>query len=214
LDYKVTGMKTVSSVSTTDIQQTTTISEVATNPDGTTLQINGTNVQDNYEALNGNNLLTYGFSETNTASSPSVTTPTVQLIQSTISPALSIPAKPTLNLAYGPQTFVSTDLASLNGGEPTTNVNKNTITRIFSLESVIVPAGTFLACKEVDSTDNVNSTFGITGHIDSAVWTVGSGSCQGLPLKRIESRSVNGGTPTESTEEMESLSLNGQNCTE
>jgi hypothetical protein len=214
LDYKVAGMKTVGTVNTSDAQQTTTISEVATNPDGTTLQVNGTNVQDNYQALSSNNLLTYGFSETDTVTSPNISTPTVEVIQSTISPALSVPAKPTLDLSYGPQTFVSTDLASLNGGEATTNVNKNTITRTFSLESVTVPAGTFLACKEVDSTDNVNSTFDITGHTDSTVWTVSSGPCQGLPLKRVQSHSINGGTSTASTEEMESLSLNGQNCTE
>ena len=213
-DYKVNGMKTVGSVNTTDVQQTTTISEVATNPDGTTLQINGTNVQDNYEVLSSNNLLTYGFSETNTVTSPFVATPSVQMIQSTISPALSIPAKPTLNLAYSPQTFVSTDLASLNGGKPTTNVNKDTITRTFSLESVTVPAGTFLACKEVDSTDSANTTFGSTTHTDTTQWTVSNGFCQGLPLKRIQSHSTDGGPPTASTEAMESLSLNGQNCTE
>jgi hypothetical protein len=214
LDYKVAGMKTVGTANTTDAQQTLTISEVATNPDGTTLQVYGTNVQDSYQVLSGNNFLTYGFSETDTATSPNISTPTVEVIQSTISPALSIPAKPTLNLPYGPETFVSTDLTSLNGGEAGTNVNKNSITRIFSLESVTVSAGTFLACKEVDSTDSVNSTFGVSSHTDSTVWTVSSGPCQGLPLKRVQSHSINGGTSTTSTEETESLSFNGQNCTE
>jgi hypothetical protein len=211
--YKVLGLKKVGSNEAIDTNLSESSSGVLTNPDGSTFSFNETVAEDRYQSLDTSNVSTFGLTALDTTTSPTINGPTVISTQESISPAITAPVKPVLGTSYGPETVTITTVGSYQGLPPTTNVVTQTITRIYSMESVTVPAGTFQACKESDSSTSTSEGLPGTSQGTVTTWTVGTGSCRGLILKSTSTASGANVPNFSSTDETTALSLNGAACT-
>jgi hypothetical protein len=200
----VTSVRLTSNISAQAVSQSATVSYTESliedsyvSFDSAALSIHGSSIQQS-------NLSSGGESTTNTS------------LQSN-SPAITSPASPVPGQTYGPDEVVITSQAAFNGGKPTLNIIEDSRSQTFTIEDVTVPAGTFRACKRMTTGTSTNVTFGDPSiQSTSELWTVGSGPCRGIPLKRVDvetTQLTKSTSETTTTEETLSLSLNGKACT-
>ncbi len=132
------------------------------------LTVGPTNVK-SYSKLSGANVLSYGLVTTSTVIGISFSA------TSYMTPAISLPAVPTLNTPYTNTYTVTTEASATTPGSTSTQ----TVTTTFlGVEQVSVPAGTFSACKT-----KTESKVGSSAATVSYSWAVASGRLKGHLLK-------------------------------